>query len=121
MTSINMNPKNKHPLAYGRVIDKIKLPEQYHKGKKLLDAQRQEVRKLYQQGGYSYRSLAKRYNVAYGVIQAIISPTGKQRQAEAGKRWRQRTNYKADYSNQKGMEIRRRKKALILAGIIKLQ
>jgi len=37
----------KKELAFARVIDKIKLPEQYHKGKKIMEKDRREIRRLY--------------------------------------------------------------------------
>jgi predicted DNA-binding protein YlxM (UPF0122 family) len=106
----------KNPLAYGRVIDKIKLPEQYHKFKKIMNKDRQEIRKLYSTGDYSYRVLANKYNVSYGVIQCIINPIAKKQQLEASKRWRIKTNYKHHLAD--CMELRKRKKKLIQQNII---
>jgi len=107
--------KKKNKLAYVRVIDKVRLPEKYHKGKKLMNAERQEVCKLYATGDYTYRALAEYFGVSYGVIQVIINPNAKKCQAAAGKRWRLKTGYKPDTDC---MELRRRKKAMIMHGLI---
>jgi len=105
---------NKKPYAYCRVIDKMKLPEQYHKTKKIYNAQRQEIRALYNNKtlGHSYRSLASLYNVSFGVIQVILNPKAKEQQARAGKAWRLKTGYKNTPSD--SMELRRRKKQILI-------
>ena len=114
----------KHPLAYARVIDKIKLPEEHHKGKKILDEDRQHIRELYQTGNYTYRQIMEKYNVAYGVIQCIINPRAYKQMIEAGKRYKEKNRDKINKQrreNHNTMELRRRKKQLIIDGKIKLK
>ena len=106
----------KNPLAYARVIDKIRLPEAYHKGKKIMDNERQKIRKLYQSGGYSYRTLAEMYSVSYTTIQCIINEQARLNNLKRSIEWRKNNKKKPTDC----MELRKRKKKLIQSGIIKL-
>ena len=106
----------KKELSYVRVIDKIYLPEEYDRRRKLTKAQHKEIQIKYKTGKYSRYDLARFYRVAYGTIQRLTSEKAKQQVREAGKRWR-KNNPKKPYDS---MEIRRRKKELIKKGIIKL-
>ena len=108
---------NKKKLAYVRVIDKLKLPEEYHRGRKLMTAQKEEIKQLYKEGGWTYRKLAELYDVAYGTIQCTINSQAYQQMIEAGERYRRKTKRKKTNS----MELRRRKKKLVLEGKINLK
>ena len=110
------NKKLRNPLAYVRVIDKIYLPEEYDRRRKLTKAQHAEIKAKYKKGLFSQRDLANIYGVALGTIARLVSELAKIQQAEAGKRWRLK-NKKKPYDS---MDIRRRKKELIKKGIIKL-
>jgi len=106
----------KKKLAYARVIDKIRLPEKHHKVRKLTSAQKEEIRQLYQEGEWTYRKLADEFCVSYGTIQCAVNPQAYQQMLEAGRRYRE-THEKKKVDS---MELRRRKKHLILKGEIKL-
>lgn len=110
-------PQKKKKFAYARVIDKIRLPEEYHLGKKLLAQQKEEIRQLYAEGGWTYRSLADEFDVSYSTVQQTINPQAYEQAQEAGKRYRERTIHK---KNKDSMELRKRKKQLIQKGLIKI-
>ena len=103
--------------AYGRVLDKLNLPEEYDKRRKLTKAQHQAIKDLYKTGDYSYRGLGRMFNTSYGNIQRLVSKTGRLQILEAGKRWRAK-NPKKIYNS---MDIRRRKRKLFEEGILKLK
>lgn len=107
----------KNPLAYTRVIDKVRLPEAYDRRKKLTAAQKDTIRQLYAQGGHSYRTLARKYGVAYGTIQTTIDEERRIKNLAIARAYRARTKRPASDP----MELRRRKKELIEQGIITLE
>ena len=107
----------KNPLAFVRVIDKVKLPEQYHKGKKILNKDRQKIRKLYKTTDHSYYTLAKLYNVSYSTIQCIINEETRKKNLIIAQNYRARNKHKR---KKQTMELRYRKKNLIEQGKIKL-
>ena len=102
--------------AYARVLDKIKLPEEYDRRRKLTKEEHQKIKELYKTGNYSRYDLASIYGVAYGTIQRLTSETARLQMLEAGKRWRE-INPKKPYDC---MELRRRKKELAIKGILKI-
>jgi len=113
--------RNQKPLAYVRIIDKIKVPEQYHRGKKLLQNDRQEIRELYRSGLYTYRRLADLFGVSFATVQIIIDESRRIKNLEIAKKYRDNHADKIK-ENRKGkaMELRRYKKGLILTGKIEL-
>lgn len=56
------------------IAEKIKLPHEYDRRRKLSDEQRQEIIKLYSTGNYSLRQLGRKYNVDKGTISLIVNP-----------------------------------------------
>ena len=59
--------------------EKIKLPPEYDRRRKLTEEQRQEIIKLYSTGNYSLRQLGREYNVDKGTINLIVNPEMKLR------------------------------------------
>jgi hypothetical protein len=106
--------KNKKKFAYGRVLDKIYLPEEYDKRRKLTKAQHEEIKKKYKTGKYSRYDLASQYGVAYGTIQRLTSEKARIQLLEAHKRYYKKVGRKPYDS----MELRRRKKYLAEKGIL---
>lgn len=115
-------PYNKHPLAYARVIDKIKLPEQYHKGRKLTTEQKNEMRTLRKETNITYQQLADMFGVSYACAQQTCNKKAYNQMLEAQRRYKAklRTQGIKPHANQDPMDLRRRKKQLILDGEITL-
>ena len=59
--------------------EKIKLPPEYDRRRKLTEEQRQEIIKLDSTGNYSLRQLGREYNVDKGTINLIVNPKMKLR------------------------------------------
>lgn len=111
----------KNPLAYIRVIDKIRLPEEYHRGKKLLEEDKAKIRQLYKQGGYTYRSLAKLYGVSYGTIQITLNEETRLHNLELRRRWAVRHREEIrEKAKGTAIDLRHYKKKLIIEGKIKV-
>ena len=55
-------------------IQNIKLPRQYDRRVKLSDEQRKEIIIKYNKGTYTYKQLAKEYNVSLRLISFVINP-----------------------------------------------
>ena len=106
--------KQKKPFAFVRVLDKINLPEEYDKRRKLSKAKHEEIKRKYKTGQYSRKKLGEMYGVAYGTIQRLTSETARQQMREANKKWRTK-NKRKPYD---AMELRRRKLKLAKDGII---
>lgn len=107
----------KKKLAFSRVIDKIKLPEEYHKTKKILNADRKKIRYIYKNSSHTYRTLAKMYGVAYGTIQCIINEETRIKNLIIAKKYRNSPIFK---KKKQTMDLRYRKKELVKKGIINL-
>ena len=56
------------------IAEKIKLPEQYDRRRKLTEIQKQEIKNKYSTGFYSLNSLAKEYSVSKKSILLIVNP-----------------------------------------------
>jgi transposase len=106
-----------NPLAYARVIDKLYIPEQYDKRKKLTAKQKQEIRKLYRTTKISYNKLAKLYGVSYGTIQTTINEQTRKANLLIAQKYRNSGKFKRPPQT---MELRRLKRELVIKGIIKL-
>ena len=100
-----------------RFVNKYKLPEQYHRTKKIMLKDREKIKLLYNTGEHTYRSLSKLYNVSYGVIQVIINNNTYLKNLVNARRYRNKPDFKRAKQT---MELRYRKIELIKEGIIKL-
>lgn len=111
----------KNPLAYQRVIDKIKLPEQFDKRKKLTEQDKNTIRKLYKETKHTYRSLAELYGVVFGTIQTTVDEKRRIKNLAIARKYQKRNREELN-KKKKGtlMDLRYRKKELILKGKIKL-
>lgn len=123
---MNKNPfkkisNKKHPLAYNRVLSKVKLPEEYHKGKKIMDKDREKIRQLYKTTNHSYRTLAELYQVSYGTIQVIINPNTYNQSLANAKKWRNKQKALGIKRAKQTMDIRYRKRELVEKGIITIK
>ena len=99
-----------------RFVNNYRLPEKYHKGKKIMDQDRQIIRDKYFSGNFTYRVLAKEYKVSYGTIQCIINEDTRQKNLNRSKKWRKDNNIKTKNT----MELRYLKRDLINKGIINI-
>ena len=59
--------------------EKIKLPEQLDRRRKLTEEQKKEIRKKYGTGFYSLNGLAKEYSVSKKLILIIVNPESKRK------------------------------------------
>lgn len=112
-----MSINKKHPLAFSRVIDKIYIPEQYDKRKKLTAREKDRIRELYASGEFSHRSLADAFQVSPSTIQQTVNEKARQDALKAAQRYRQSPGY---VKPPQTMELRYRKKELIQKGVIKI-
>lgn len=60
--------------------EKLKLPPEKDRRRKLTDDQKEEIRKIYESGVCGMRPLAKQFGVSKKTIQLIVKPEAKQRQ-----------------------------------------
>lgn len=61
------------------ISEKIRLPEQYDRRRKLTEIQKQEIKTKYETGFYSLNSLAKEYLVSKKTILLIVNPESKRK------------------------------------------
>lgn len=61
------------------ISEKIRLPEQYDRRRKLTETQKQEIKTKYETGLYSLNSLAKEYSVSKKTILLIVNPESKRK------------------------------------------
>jgi DNA-binding XRE family transcriptional regulator len=109
----------KNPLAYARVIDKIKLPEQYNRGKKIMEEDKKEIRKLYKTGKYSYRALAQMWGVSATTIQITIDDKRRLANLKLAAEYHKKHQAEMNLRNRgNAMELRYYKKRLIEEGKI---
>lgn len=57
-----------------RTVLTPKIPQEYDRRVKLLDAQKQEIVKKYNTGRYTYNELAHMYNVSRSTIRFVVHP-----------------------------------------------
>ena len=62
-----------------QIVDKIPLPLEYDRRRKLSDDQKDEIRHKYATGLYSLRTLAEEYNVSKKLILLIVNPASKEK------------------------------------------
>jgi len=100
-------------------INKIKVPEQYHRGKKLMEIDRLSIRLQYKSGMYTYQSLADKYSVSASTIQGIVSQKAYSQRLAAARTWQKKNReYVKKKRIGKSMELRNYKKNLIVSGKI---
>lgn len=69
--------------------EKIKLPPEKDRRRKLTDDQREQIKRIYTTGVCGMRPLAKQFGVSKKTIQLIVKPEAKQRQHDyVAKHWR---------------------------------
>ena len=109
----------KKDLAFSRVIDKIHIPEQYDKRKKLTANEKSLIRSIYNSSNYNhtYRSLAELFDVSASTIQQTVNEKARQDALKAAQRYRESDKY---VKPPQTMELRYRKKDLIKKGVIKI-
>jgi hypothetical protein len=78
------------------ISEKIRLPEQYDRRRKLTEIQKQEIKSKYETGLYSLNSLAKEYSVSKKTILLIVNPESKLKNDQRIK------NHWKDYQESKG-------------------
>lgn len=59
--------------------EKIKLPEQYDRRRRLTEIQKCEIKSKYETGSYSLNGLAKEYSVSKKTILLIVNPESKRK------------------------------------------
>ena len=99
--------------------EKIKLPPEFDRRRKLTDDQRDEIRHKYSTGLYSLNGLAKEYNVSKKSILLIVNPESKRKNDERIKdHWKDYIPSKAE-RNMIATEHRHYKQGLYKSGKIK--
>lgn len=69
--------------------EKIKLPQEYDRRRKLMDEQKEVIQHKYSTGLYSLNNLAKEYKVSKKTILLIVNPESKRKNDERLKEhWR---------------------------------
>lgn len=101
--------------------EKIKLPKEYDRRRKLTDEQKEEIKKKYETGLYSQRKLASEYKVSRRLISFIIDSEKYETAKEQFKKRRADGRYKKSKEEwAKTMkEHRQYKQKLYLDGKIK--
>lgn len=81
------------------VSEKMKLPPEYDRRRRLTDEQRQEIIQKYSTGEYSMRQLGREYNVDKGTISIIVNPDQKKRYSQYNKdNWRRHQTYGEEHN-----------------------
>ena len=62
--------------------EKIKLPPEKDRRRKLTDDQKEQIKSIYAEGGVGTRLLAKQFGVSRKTIQLIVNPEIKRKQDE---------------------------------------
>lgn len=101
------------------IAEKIKLPEQYDRRRKLTEIQKQEIKDKYSTGVYSLNALAKEYSVSKKSILLTVNPESKRKNDQRIKdHWKEYRGSKEDW-NKTMREHRHYKQNLYLNGKIK--
>jgi len=61
-------------MPYKFETDKLQIPNQFDKRRKLSDEDKHDIKQLYERGSFSQRELARSYGVSRRLIQFIIDP-----------------------------------------------
>ena len=56
------------------IVDKMRLPENLDRRRKLTEAQKEEMRRLYATGNYSYKSLGEQFHVSKSTAAIVVIP-----------------------------------------------
>ena len=68
---------------------KLKLSEKQDRRRKLTDAQKEEIKRIYAEGNLGQRPIAKMFGVSRSTIQVIVNPSIAQRHHDrAAQHWR---------------------------------
>ena len=62
-------------MPYKFETENLHIPQEYDKRRKLTEEDKEDIKALYERGGYSQRGLARLYNVSRRLIQFIIDPS----------------------------------------------
>lgn len=99
--------------------ERIKLPPEYDRRRKLSDEQKDEIKHKYETGFYSLNNLAKEYGVSKKLILITVNPESKRKNDQRAKEhWRDYTPSKEENARIK-REHRHYKQGLYLLGAIK--
>ena len=99
--------------------EKIKLPPNKDRRRKLTDEQREEIKRIYATGICGMRPLAKKFGVSRSLIQIIVNPNVAERKRQYTKdHWRDYRPSKEKW-NETVREHRKYKQALYLKGELK--
>lgn len=86
------------PVPY--IAEKIKLPKEYDRRRKLTDEQKQEIKNKYSTGFYSLNGLAKEYSVSKKLILIIVNPESKRKNDQRIKdHWKDYQETGEDHNN----------------------
>ena len=101
--------------------EKIKLPKEYDRRRKLTDEQKEEIKHKYETGLYSQRALAAEYGVSRRLITFVLDENKAQRAAEQLKERKKdgRYSYTKEERNAIAREHRAYKHTLYVQGKIK--
>lgn len=103
------------------ISEKIKLPEQYDRRRKLTEIQKQEIKTKYETAFYSLNSLAKEYSVSKKTILLIVNPESKRKNDQRIKdHWKNYQETKEERARTV-RDHRRYKQELYKSGKIKME
>lgn len=85
---------------------KYLIPPNKKRTRKLSDEDREDIKKMYASGDFSYNTLAKKFNVSKRLIIFIVNPESKRREYER-RRERIRLGLYQQYNPEKGAEYMR--------------
>jgi hypothetical protein len=101
--------------------EKIKLPEQYDRRRKLTESQKSEIKSKYETGFYSLNGLAREYTVSKKTILLIVNPESKRKNDQHIKdHWKDYVRPKQE-RNEIIKEHRHYKQELYKSGKIKME
>ena len=99
--------------------EKLELPPNKDRRRKLTDEQKEEIKRIYAEGKCGTRPLAKQFGVSRSTIQVIVNPAIKQRQHDYVKEhWRDYRPSKEEWAETM-KEHRHYKQELYLKGELK--
>ena len=99
--------------------EKIKLPKELDRRRKLTDEQREEIKDLYGTGCYSLNGLAKRFNVSKKTILLIVNDESREKAKQYRKNhWRDFQETKEEH-RESIKKTRQYKQELYLKGKLK--
>ena len=99
--------------------ERIKLPQQYDRRRKLLDSQKAEIVEKYSTGFYSLQNLADEYGVSKKTILLTVNPESKKKDHENRKKMWRDYQQTGEQRNKTMRDHRHYKKKLFDEGKIK--